>query len=383
MEKENQILDILRLYEYSMSLGKSLDYYENCDQFLKLLLKRLNLNACWVINNKEGDFVKEYSVPFGNQINQKLSPKVKDLIYSIEDHLLLKYENLLHELSPIKINQGFLVIFRLNVDSFLFLYSKNNDINERAMSQLSPVINKFSITLEACNAHSNQKSLLKKLENRNKELNNYAHIVSHDLKSPLRNINALTSWLKEDHANNLNDEAIKYINLISDNITKMESLVSGILEYSTIDLKGFKTSFIDLNTLINEILDHIYVPKNIKITVYKNFPIIHGDRYRLQQLFQNLINNSIKYNDKENGIIEIGFTKNNDQTQYFVKDNGKGIDQKYHTKIFDIFQKLENTKNSTGIGLSIVKKIITDYGGRIWLTSEVGKGTTFFFTLKT
>lgn len=383
MEKENQILDILRLYEYSMSLGKSLDYYENCDQFLKLLLKRLNLNACWVINNKEGDFVKEYSVPFGNQINQKLSPKVKDLIYSINDHLLLKYKNLLHELSPIKINQGFLVIFRLNVDSFLFLYSKNNDINERAMSQLSPVINKFSITLEACNAHSNQKSLLKKLENRNKELNNYAHIVSHDLKSPLRNINALTSWLKEDHANNLNDEAIKYIDLISDNITKMESLVSGILEYSTIDLKGFKTSFIDLNTLINGILDHIYVPKNINITVYKNFPTIHGDRYRLQQLFQNLINNSIKYNDKENGVIEIGFTKNSDQTQYFVKDNGIGIDQKYHTKIFDIFQKLENTKNSTGIGLSIVKKIITDYGGRIWLTSEVGKGTTFFFTLKT
>lgn len=383
MEKENQILDILRLYEYSMSLGKSLDYYENCDQFLKLLLKRLNLNACWVINNKKGDFVKEYSVPFGNQINQKLSPKVKDLIYSINDHLLLKYKNLLHELSPIKINQGFLVIFRLNVDSFLFLYSKNNDINERAMSQLSPVINKFSITLEACNAHSNQKSLLKKLENRNKELNNYAHIVSHDLKSPLRNINALTSWLKEDHANNLNDEAIKYIDLISDNITKMESLVSGILEYSTIDLKGFKTSFIDLNTLINGILDHIYVPKNINITVYKNFPTIHGDRYRLQQLFQNLINNSIKYNDKENGVIEIGFTKNSDQTQYFVKDNGIGIDQKYHTKIFDIFQKLENTKNSTGIGLSIVKKIITDYGGRIWLTSEVGKGTTFSFTLKT
>ena len=99
-------------------------------------------------------------------------------------------------------------------------------------------------------------------------------------------------------------------------------------------------------------------------------------------MFQNLIGNAIKYNDKEHGIIEVGFYKKDDKTIYYVKDNGKGIDKEYHSKIFNVFLKLEDTKNSIGIGLSIVKKIITNYGGEIWLTSEINKGTTFFFTLE-
>ena len=109
---------------------------------------------------------------------------------------------------------------------------------------------------------------------------------------------------------------------------------------------------------------------------------LKGDKYRLQQLFQNLIGNAISYNDKTNGIVEIGAGSKGDMWEFYVRDNGKGIEPVYFDKIFNTFQKLENNIESTGIGLSIVKKIVTLYGGKIWLTSTLNKGTTFYFTLK-
>lgn len=381
MENNNQILDVLRLYEYAISIGKSLDYYDNCNQFLKLLLKRKNLNACWLIHCKESNCSTEYSIPYGNQIKANLSKKSLDFLNNIDTYILTPYNNDLKDLTTIDITEGQLAIYRLKSHGFLFLYSKGNNMCQKDLSQLLPVINKFATTLEACKAHENQQKLLKKLEERNKELNNYAHVVSHDLKSPLRNIDALVNWIKEDHSKNLNSDAIKQLNAISDNITRMESLVSGILQYSSIGLKDFNTSSINLNVVIKEVLNHIFIPKNIEIKTHKNFPNVNGDNYRLQQLFQNLISNAIKYNNKENGLIEIGYSITNNQHVYFVKDNGKGIPPKYHKKIFNVFQKLEASKNSTGIGLSIVEKIVENYNGNIWLSSVVNEGTTFYFTL--
>ncbi|WP_440881760.1 sensor histidine kinase [Tenacibaculum sp. C7A-26P2] len=382
MEENNQILDILRLYEYSMSIGKSLDYSENCERFLQLLLKRKNLNACWILKLIDKNLRTEYSIPFG-EINQKqeISKWANDYLENIDQYTLEEYHFLFNELSTIPIENGTIAVIRLDTDTYLFLYSIKNNLYRKDLNQLIPVINKFSITIKACEAHDNQKILLKKLEERNEELNNYAHIVSHDLKSPLRNMDALVSWLKEDHIKDFSEDSLKYIELISENISRMESLVSGILEYSTIGIKNFKMSKIDLNTILKDVINHIYIPKNINITVLDDFPSVIGDTHRLQQLFQNLISNSIKYNDKEAGEIEVGFMKTDETYVYYVKDNGKGIEEKYHLKIFNVFQKLESDKNSTGIGLSIVEKIIDRYGGKIWLTSKLKKGTTFFFTL--
>ncbi len=382
MESGNQILDILRLYEYSMSIGKSLDYYSNCDSFLKLLLKRKNLNACWILRLDQNNLITEYSIPYGDHsTKQEISTWAYDYLNAIDQCTLEEYNDLFDELSTIAIDSGILAIVRLNKSSFLFLYSIEKNICSKDLNQLLPVISKFSITLEACKAYENQNILLQRLEERNEELNNYAHIVSHDLKSPLRNMDALVSWLKEDHIKEFSEEASDYINLIGENITRMEALVSGILEYSTIGLKDFKSSFIDLNIILKDILSHIYIPKHIHVSVSENFPTIKGDTYRLQQLFQNLISNAVKYNDKDIGKIEVGYKKEGKTFVYYVKDNGKGIEEKYHTKIFNVFQKLENNKNSTGIGLSIVEKVISNYGGKIWLTSALKKGTTFFFTL--
>lgn len=381
MEKGNQILDILRLYEYSMSIGKSLSYHENCDQFLKLLLKRRDLNACWVLRQNKKKYVNEYSIPLGSQRQYELSPEILEFLEGIKSYVLLEYSEKLSELTTIDIESGYIAIYKLKDHGYLFLYSKEDNIPKRDLSQLLPVVDKFAITLKACKAYGNQKTLLYRLEERNTELNNYAHVVSHDLKSPLRNIDALATWLKEDHSDGLNQEATQYLTLISDNISKMESLISGILEYSTVGLKDFNTSLIDLDKIVNDIVNYLYIPSHITINVQDNFPVITGDTHRLQQLFQNLISNAIKYNDKEEGQIDIGFRDLEKGYEFFIKDNGKGIEEKYFQKIFDVFQKLENTQNSNGIGLSIVEKIIAAYNGKIWLTSEVGVGTTFYFIL--
>ncbi len=381
MGQPNPILDILRLYEYSMSIGKNLDYHDNCNHFLKLLLKRVNFNASWILSIKKDVIKKEYSLPQGTPINRELSTELKVLLTSITEYILLPYDHTLEALIPISISDGHLAIFKLENQSFLFLYSKEAITCNKALNQLIPVINKFAITLKACEADENQKLLLKRLEDRNKELNDYAHIVSHDLKSPLRNINALATWIKEDYQESISDQATEYIDLICDNIARMESFVNGILEYSTIGLKDVRNSFIDLNKILNDIKEHIYIPEKITLKIHPNFPTIKGDHHRLHQLFQNLISNAVKYNDKEKGIIEVGYTIKDNVYEYFVKDNGMGIEKKFYEKIFNIFQKLGNNDDATGIGLSIVQKIVKSYHGKVWLTSEVGKGTTFYFTL--
>ncbi|MFY9243050.1 MAG: ATP-binding protein [Polaribacter sp.] len=224
--------------------------------------------------------------------------------------------------------------------------------------------------------------LLSNLERQNKELNDYAHMVSHDLKSPLQSIDAITVWMKEDYAEVLNDDCNSKIDLIRDNVEKMDTLVKGILEYSSIS--KFEKQFynVDLNILIKDLILKLNLAKNIKIQVANNLPIVQGDVYRLEQLFKNLINNAVTFNDKKNVIIKIGFSEKEDYYEFFIQDNGKGIEEKYFSKIFEVFQKLENNYKSTGIGLSIVKKIVNLYEGVIWIKSEIYQGSTFYFTLK-
>ncbi len=224
--------------------------------------------------------------------------------------------------------------------------------------------------------------LLTKLEQNNEELKNFAHVVSHDLKSPLRSMSALISWIKEDNDDIFDEETSNNCNLLLAKIHKMDSLINGILKYSSIDKveKGYKN--VNIQEVVQEIIETIFIPETFTIDIKNKLPILPGDKFRYQQLFQNLISNAIKYNDKDKGIIEIDVQENKDTYLFSVKDNGMGIDKKYHAKIFEVFETLgQHNENSTGIGLSIVKKIIDLYEGKIWIESESKKGTTFFFEL--
>ena len=236
-------------------------------------------------------------------------------------------------------------------------------------------------TKEIVEINKERENLLNELAHQNQELSDYAHMVSHDLKSPLRSIDSLTAWLQEDYKDRIDTEGNNNINLIRNNVEKMDTLIKGILEYSTIGKNRIGVYEVNTNKLIQDILNIIQVPNHIKI-IKNNLPTVKGDKYRLQQVFQNLIENAIVYNNKKVGLIEIGVKDKDDEWEFYVKDNGKGIEEIYFKKIFKTFQKLQNNAESTGIGLSIVKKIITLYKGKIWLTSEINKGTTFYFTLK-
>lgn len=236
-------------------------------------------------------------------------------------------------------------------------------------------------SLEIIKITKQRQELLQNLEKQNQALNEYAHVVSHDLKAPLRSINSLINWFKEDNVEILDENNNKSLDLILTNVEKMDLLIKGILDYSSIDKLEINDRMIDLNILIDEVIRTLNVPNHIEIVFNNEMPKIHGNDFRFKQLFQNLIQNAIKYNDKSKGFIEIGSVEKANEIEFFIKDNGVGIKECYYSKIFNLFSKLENTDQSSGIGLSIVKKIIDLYGGKIWLESKEKIGTTFYFIL--
>lgn len=247
------------------------------------------------------------------------------------------------------------------------------------------LIGSIGIILDITNIRkleSQKEELLKTLELRNVELEEYAHIVSHDLKSPLRSISALTSWIKEDYGENIGVEGIKNIDLIQEVVEKMERLINDILNYSSIQTNTSSTEEVNTFEVIDGIRKLIYIPKHIKVNINPELPTIKADKVRIQQLFQNLMSNAVNYIDKEEGLLAVDFKEGKNNYTFSVADNGVGIAKEYHAKIFEVFQSLGNHEDSTGIGLSIVKKIVDVYDGKIWLESEEGKGTTFFIKLK-
>ncbi|WP_405199190.1 PAS domain S-box protein [Christiangramia sp. LLG6405-1] len=227
-----------------------------------------------------------------------------------------------------------------------------------------------------------QVELLKDLEVQNQELNDYAHIVSHDLKSPLRNISALLSWTREDFKNQLGDDSLINIDLMQDKVEKMDHLIENILKYSSIDRSSASVEKVDVQALVEDIIAMIYIPDHIKVTIKNKLPVIDADTTRIQQLFQNIISNAVNYIDKEKGVVEVDVEENPNEYIFSVKDNGIGIPADQHDRIFQIFNTASDHRKSTGIGLSIVRKIIDLYHGRVWLESTPQVGTTFNFSIK-
>ncbi|WP_299150080.1 PAS domain-containing sensor histidine kinase [uncultured Dokdonia sp.] len=227
-----------------------------------------------------------------------------------------------------------------------------------------------------------KESLLQKLASSNHELQEYAHVVSHDLKSPLRSLDALLTWVKEDNVDVLSSDSLENLDLMGTTLEKMEQLISDVLEYSSVSSDDKEEEDVSVSGVIDDIEKLLHIPDNIRIERETTLPIIKADRVRIQQLFQNLMSNAIRYSDKEQGVIKIACKEGKTHNTFSVSDNGIGIEKEYHHKIFEIFQSLNKHKDSTGIGLSIVKKIVDLYSGEIWLESIPGEGTTFFFTLK-
>jgi PAS domain S-box-containing protein len=270
--------------------------------------------------------------------------------------------------------------------------NKNNEFKHWLVSGapnynlLGDVVGSIGIHLDITalkNLELQKELILKELEISNNQLQEYAHIVSHDLKSPLRSIDALVSWIKADNKGKFDKITEQNFELLDTTLETMEKLISNVLKYSSAGSTAKENEEdIDLNSILSNLKNMLLIPDNISINIPKKLPTVRGDKTKFQQLFQNLLSNAIKFCDKENGVIEINYVDNNTFHQFSIKDNGIGIQKKYHDKIFQIFHSLNKRKDSTGVGLSIVKKIIQLHEGDIWLESEPNVGTTFHFTIK-
>ncbi|NNM17583.1 MAG: PAS domain S-box protein [Croceitalea sp.] len=227
-----------------------------------------------------------------------------------------------------------------------------------------------------------KQNLVNELEASNKGLQEYAHIVSHDLKSPLRSVSALATWLYDDYKDKLDENGRYNLQMMQEKVEGMDKLIDGILKYSTVNSDTLDNTDVDVNEVIHNIKEIIFIPEHVSIQVMGTLPIIQADQTKIHQLFQNFLSNAVVNIDKEVGVVEIACEESSKYWQFSIKDNGVGIPKEYHEKIFKIFQSIGNKERSTGIGLSTVKKIIDRYEGKIWLESEIGVGTTFFFTIK-
>ena len=229
-----------------------------------------------------------------------------------------------------------------------------------------------------------QKSrLMHELESANEELKSFAYVVSHDLKAPLRAIGSLADWLSTDYADKIDDEGKEHMRLLVSRVHRMSGLIDGILQYSRVGRVTEAIVAVDLNRLVGEVIDLLAPPANITVSVENPLPTIMAEPARIQQVFQNLLSNAIKYMDKPEGKIRIACGAEGKHWKFSVSDNGPGIEPRHFEKIFQLFQTLapRDRVESTGVGLTLVKKIVEMYGGRIWIESKVGVGSTFFFTL--
>jgi light-regulated signal transduction histidine kinase (bacteriophytochrome) len=229
----------------------------------------------------------------------------------------------------------------------------------------------------------NQTQLLEKLKSVEQEFKDFVYIISHDLKAPLRAVKALTDWLSADYADKFDDEGKEQLRLLTSRVNRMHNLIDGVLQYSRIGRVTENHVDIDLNQLIPEIIESLAPPANIHITIENRLPVIVSEHTRIRQIFENLLSNAIRFADKPECLVKIGCTEENGCWKFSVSDNGPGIEEQNFERIFKIFQTLQakDQFESTGVGLTLVKKIVELYGGKVCLTSKVGEGTTFFFTL--
>ncbi len=236
----------------------------------------------------------------------------------------------------------------------------------------------------------NERSWWRSWRGKNIELESFVYTVSHDLKTPPVTIEGYIGALREDFSQLLPEATEKYFKYMSDAVHKMETLINDLLNLSRIGRHTVQKSEFSLAVLVTETLQSLQPQiqaRGITVEVQPDLPLVYGERERLGQVLDNLLSNAIKYIGIANPAprIAVGVEEQDGQRVFFVRDNGIGIEEQYFDKIFQIFERLPAAKQAeegTGMGLTIVKRIIEHHGGRVWLSSTPGRGTTFFFTLK-
>lgn len=265
---------------------------------------------------------------------------------------------------------------------------------EDEIGELAQSFNQMTDSLVEANSNIEQKrgeleNQKKLLEKANKELDSFAYTASHDLRAPLRGIMSFASFLEEDYKIKLDEKGLDYLKEIREGAGRMNRLIEDLLTLSRISRLQNPYEDVDMNELIGSILKRIEFDirqNKVELEIQKNIPIVRCDRIKIGEVFLNLINNAIKFsskNNKANPRVEVGYSDKAEFHEFYVKDNGIGIEPRHHEQIFGIFKRLHKSSEyeGTGAGLSIVKRVIDDHGGKIWIDSNLGKGAVFYFTI--
>jgi signal transduction histidine kinase len=287
----------------------------------------------------------------------------------------------LHSSLPVEqfLSEGGLLVLAGALFSMAMVVFRYHAVKGMLISKLDLIKSNEWMALQ--NEIIEQKSM--ELQKSNSRLKEFAYIVSHDLKSPLRGIRNIASWIKEDSISTLNQEGVNHLKLMDKQILKMENLIKAILEYSQTGAAKSKIEWINLDDLIKDVIEMVEIDNRTNFKINAHIPQIKGTRIVISQVLQNLLTNSIKHNDKSLREVEIDIRSGNGYFQFMVADNGPGIESKDHSKIFDLFQTLrdETSFENTGIGLPVAKKMVEEEGGNMWLESTPGKGSRFYFSL--
>lgn len=226
-------------------------------------------------------------------------------------------------------------------------------------------------------------SVMTRLERSNSELQTFSYAVAHDLRAPLRGIRQVAGFLILDEELNLNEEVKRRLGQIHERTTRMEHLIAGILDYSTINRINKAREEVSISECIENAYALVGTDQDLSLEFPPDLPSVFGYPLRLQRLFQNLFSNAIKYTTRSPKVVKVGWSENEDFWEISIEDNGIGIEESYHEKIFEVFKRLSSDYDPTsaGIGLALVKKIVDDHKGKVWVDSTVGVGTTIHVTI--
>ena len=263
-------------------------------------------------------------------------------------------------------------------------------INDFSLKPIFDEVGRVEAIVAEANNITDRKQAQADLEQRNQELDSFVYVVSHDLKAPLRGIASLSEWIEEDLEGSLSVANQQQMVLLRSRVYKMEATIDGLLDYARAGIAVETIESVSIATLLAEVIDSlgyslgtgIALPPTFTIELPPELPTLSTRRLPLFQVFANLIGNGIKHHDRVDGSIQISVEDRGDCYEFAIADDGPGIAPEDHDRMFKIFQAVnpQNRSDSTGIGLAIVKKIVEAAGGRIWLESQVGQGTTFYFT---
>ena len=318
------------------------------------------------------DINEAFSQEIGFSREEAINHKASDLNLWADPDEHNKHHQLLQE-------QGFIREFKAR------FRRKSGEAGVALLSVAPITVNNEACVLYTLYDITKIDELLIELQNKNNELESFTYTVSHDLKAPLITIGGFVGYLEKDILNGNTAKAQKDIQRVMDAVIKMQRLLNELLELSRIGRFVNKPENANIGDIAREAsrLLHEQVTSNkVKVIIEKDLPSMEVDRHRLVEVYQNLIDNAIKFmGNRSNPEVKVGFFQQENEQIFFVKDNGIGIDPLYHERIFGLFNKLDAGTDGTGIGLALVKRIIEFHGGRVWVESESGKGTTFCFTL--